>query len=86
MTLPTIHLNGTSAGELYRQWARVANALFDAMAAMAEAAPNGRDYYPQGDGVAGKAISEHEDRIRILHSLRVQAQAMCEHITVKGRL
>lgn len=86
MTLPTIHLNGTSAGELYQQWDRVADTLRGAIEAMAAATPNGRDYYPQGDGVAGQAIAEHEDRIRILHSLRVQALEMCEHITVKGRL
>jgi hypothetical protein len=52
---PTIHLNGTSREALAEQYANImtaANALLDAIRA---AAPNDRDYYPQGPLAGSRA-------------------------------
>ncbi|MGH2613412.1 MAG: hypothetical protein ACRDFB_10260 [Rhabdochlamydiaceae bacterium] len=41
---PTININGTSKEELYSQFRTVADTLQDAMRALAQCSPHGRDY------------------------------------------
>lgn len=48
MRVPTVHLNGTSKGELLDQAHRAARAVANAITAVMQAAPNGRDFYVQG--------------------------------------
>lgn len=62
MTFPTVHLNGTSGDDLFRQVCEAGSALRRALAAMSEAAPNARDYYPQGDLAFRAAVREHDER------------------------
>ena len=45
MMVPTIHLNGTSHDELLRQILDAKEAIRKAVEALANAAPNMRDYY-----------------------------------------
>ena len=59
---PTVHLNGTAAEVLTQQYVVAAQAVRDAMAAHAEAWPNGRDYYPQGPEAAQRAQDQAEER------------------------
>lgn len=60
MTLPTIHLNGTSPEELSRQAEQVYDRARDLLDALRDASPNGRDYYvvpgsmPQAQDEAAK--------------------------------
>lgn len=75
MTLPTIHLNGTGREALVKQNADVSYAIDAAIKLAGEAAPHGRDYYPQGNGepyppAFQMARAEHEDRLRRLIALR----------------
>lgn len=66
MIIPTIHLNGTSRDTLLEQVTDAYSAVKAAIAAVQQAAPNGRDYYPQGNDAIGTAMREHADRIRKL--------------------
>lgn len=66
---PTVHLNGTSKDELIRQHVDVLQALRAAEKALAQACPNGRDYYVQPAGALAKALAAHEARIARVQSL-----------------
>ena len=68
MIKPTIHLNGTSADDLFEQYGEIATTLRTAISALEANQPNGRDYYPQGMGAIQIATEEHRQRI-----LRVEA-------------
>ncbi len=63
MTFPTIHLNGTSGSELWELNRSAARAIRNAIKALEQAGPNGRDYYPQSVQAGLEAISEHEARV-----------------------
>lgn len=80
MTVPSIHLNGTSGEELLDQATGVAQALNAALEVASVAAPNARDYYPQGDAAFTEAKREHGDRIQRLTELRDEYQALAEAI------
>jgi hypothetical protein len=63
LMVPTVHLNGTSRDSLLEGYKHAANAVRDAIIALDEAAPHGRDYYPQGKGSIDQAIQEHRERM-----------------------
>jgi hypothetical protein len=69
MIKPTIHLNGTSKDALTKQYNDAVKVLRGALQAVEDAAPNARDYYPQGDGAALQAIREHGERLKKLRSV-----------------
>jgi len=67
-TLPTIHLDGTSAVALYEQAVAACRALRAALDAVSEAAPNARDYYVIDSRAFRKATQEHDaihDALRV---------------------
>ena len=78
LTTPTIHLNGTSAEELFEQVCNVLSNLRDARAAMSLAAPHGRDYPGPGGFIA--ANSEHTDRLLRLGAILREYEALAEYI------
>ena len=85
MMVPTIHNNGTSERELILQLVRAASAIDVAMAALGNAAPHGRDYYPQDKGLVessayGKARAEHEARVRKLIDVKNELTEIGEAI------
>ena len=57
MKYPTIHMNGTPLHALQEANQKACDAIREAVEALAQAAPNGRDYYPQS------ADAIHEARI-----------------------
>lgn len=80
MMHPTVHSNGTSKQALYDQMRAACDALRAAQQAMMEAAPNGRDYYPQGDETFTAAVVQHGARgARIVSVLR-EYEEMLEHL------
>ena len=79
-TLPTIHINGSSPKDLFENACEALGALRKAIQAVEETSPNGRDYYPQGDGAIAVAISEHCDRIKRIQSVIADLQTLAEHI------
>lgn len=66
---PTVHLNGTSLETLRDQIDTVADRLGVAIEALCDAAPNARDYYPQGDAAYGRARDEHLARVQKLREV-----------------
>ena len=70
MILPTIHMNGTSREELVAQLEFASMALETAYQTLKRAAPNGRDYYPQGPEAIGVATAEHMARLKKLDEVK----------------
>jgi len=70
MKIPTIHMNGTSAESLLKALSEAYSAVDKAMEAVAAAAPNARDYYPQGDNAFVEAREEHRSRLERLQSVQ----------------
>lgn len=79
MTLPTIHLNGTSANDLAEGYRLALNAIDDACQALAGSGPNGRDYYPQGAGALEKALDEHSERLAALEKVKQEVLELARH-------
>ena len=86
MIFPTIHMNGTSAESLVDQNRAAWNALRSAVEALDAAAPNGRDYYPQGDHAIGEAMREHTERVKPLLKAMRELDAIAEHIYDTGKV
>ena len=80
MLKPTIHSNGTSREELLNQVLEAGHKIRDAIKALAAAAPNGRDYYPQGTSAIQEAIEEYRARARKLEEVFNDLQTLAEHI------
>lgn len=82
MRTPTIHTNGTSQEELLEQNTRAAQAVQTALQALAEAAPNQRDYYPQGHEAWLEAAKAHQSRqarlMDVMNELRDLAEAIAD--------
>jgi hypothetical protein len=66
MMKPTIHTNGTSQGNLLGQVWHAKASVWLAIEALNQAAPNERDYYPQGLDVYRLAMAEHISRVNRL--------------------
>ncbi len=56
MTYPTVHLNGTGAEDLLRQYQDAYHAVERALEVVARSCPHGRDYYVQADPQAAAWI------------------------------
>jgi len=80
MIVPTIHLNGTSKDELLRQLEDVARQLGETLDALQNAAPNGRDYYPQGPAAIQTAVAEHIARCQRIIDVQREVAALWEAI------
>lgn len=62
--VPTIHLNGTSGARLLADLNESRTAARKLIDTLGEAAPNARDYYPQGPDAFGKARAAHCERVK----------------------
>lgn len=82
LTLPTVHLNGTSAAALGEGYRQCAHAVAKTIMALEEHRPHGRDYYPQGPDALSRAESEHRDRIRRLSSVHRELEQLLAHVEV----
>lgn len=69
MKIPTIHLNGDSKETLLANYEKAGQAIAAAFDALGETRPNGRNFYPQGDGVLNEATMEHERRMTKLREI-----------------
>ena len=82
--IPTVHLNGTSADELIEQLSAASNALNEAYRSLQDAAPNGRDYYPQGPDALTKAINEHMYRLSCIDAVKAEIDFLAEKVVDQG--
>lgn len=80
MMKPTVHLNGTSRSELIEQVETALRGIEVALDAVQVAAPNGRDYYPQGDHAYQQAALEHAARVERLHAIKAEYEALARHL------
>lgn len=80
LAVPTIHSNGTSEESLLEQFGDARVAILKAQEALAKAAPNGRDYYPQGDAALRKAQDEHRARVDALTRVEQELYEIMEAI------
>jgi len=69
IVLPIIHMNGSNRESLQMALDEVYGKLGDALDAMKEIAPNGRDYYPD-PGRLALAIDQHQSRLKVITHLR----------------
>ena len=70
LTIPTVHMNGTSRDNLVNPLREAYKALRIALDKLAETAPNGRDYYPQGPDAINRAMDEYRSRQERLQSVQ----------------
>lgn len=80
LTLPTIHINGTSKQELFDLYFEALDAIATARVALNKASPNGRDYYVQGPLALRQAQSQHADRLQRLETIYDELHAIAEHV------
>lgn len=77
---PLLHLNGSSAKTLLDGYRAAHTALYDALVAMRESAPNARDYYPQGDDAFNQARREHDARVATVNNVLAQYEMIIENV------
>jgi hypothetical protein len=79
MILPTIHMNGTSKADLLDRYMTALMAVEAAIDAVAQTAPHGRDYYPQGDDALRQAQAAHQSRLIRLHAIVLELDTLADH-------
>lgn len=80
LTMPLVHLNGTSKAELIGQYMEAHTAMIRALRVLQSAAPNGRDYYPLGDGAWLQARAEHDARVQKIIDVDEEIMAIWESL------
>lgn len=83
-TIPTIHLNGTAQQDLLDSVCAAGSALQAAINALYDAAPNARDYYPQGPTAYQTARAEHDARIAKVRDVYRELETLSEAIADGG--
>ncbi len=81
LTVPTVHLNGTSREALMDAYTQAHDRLSEAWLAVGETAPNARDYYVQGPGAYRAAVLEHSDRLDRLRAVRDEIGQILEGLS-----
>ena len=80
MQKPLVHFNGTSKNTLAEGYHAAATAITAALDKLIEAAPNARDYYPQGPDVYSVARREHDARCEALRAVYRDMAELYEHV------
>lgn len=86
VTLPTLHLNGTGAASLQREYHAVLKALNNVSDALAQATCHPRDFYPQGDGAWEQARAERDKAFENLREVQEYVEQWLTHIHDSGRV
>lgn len=77
---PMVHLNGTGQDDLVDAYSDAAFAVDAAIDMLAKTGPNGRDYYPLGPESLERANREHRSRIKRLHDVKSELEALCNAV------
>jgi hypothetical protein len=85
LTLPTVHLNGSSREDLMTRYSTALAAVSSALDACYAASPHGRDYYVQEHQLGFQnafyaAYKEHTDRLRKLTEVRDELKQIYSHV------
>lgn len=78
-SLPTIHLNGTGAHTLYKEYRHAYESLQTAIEALAAATCHQRDFYPQGPDAWDLAQMERREMILRLREAQDYIQQWRNH-------
>jgi DNA-binding HxlR family transcriptional regulator len=73
--LPTIHLNGTDAETLRREYNAARKSLNTTIDELVKATCNQRDFYPQDPGAWERAKAERAEVFRLLESIKAYVQS-----------
>lgn len=84
LTLPTVHLNGTSRDSLLEGYIAALDALRLAMEALQAAAPNARDYYVQAGDTFCIAQNQHFTRLARLRETLEEPNTIAEHVSSRA--
>ena len=76
ISIPTVHMNGTSDDALLGQAIKAYYALEDAEQALYDMTPNDRDYYQQGDGAGDEARRQHLLRLEAIRNIRNELEVI----------
>ena len=80
ITMPTVHLNGTSEKMLMEGYRAAFEACSKALDALHEIEFHPRDYYPQGQEAWEKAHSENCSRIARISSVKNELLTIAMHV------
>lgn len=80
LTLPLIHINGTSRDDLIRSYTAQYLSLKQAIRVFTDHPPHGRDYYPLGPSALNQAYTEYEHRIATLRGVLTDIDAILLHL------
>jgi hypothetical protein len=83
MIRPTLNINGTDAFDLINPRREAMDHLMDAIEALKQVTPNGRDYLCQRDRLTADR-NTHFDRLAALHTLREELLDEALHIKQQG--
>lgn len=80
---PTVHLGGTSKQALLDGYIAAGDRVREAIEAVQQTAPNGRDWFPPLIGVNTfrAAQREHEVRLGILDAVLHDLEALAQHVS-----
>jgi hypothetical protein len=79
VTLPTIHLNGTGAQALEKEYRAVREAVDTATLVLERATCNARDFYPQEPAAWQRALSQRAEAFRLLQLVSEYAEQWETH-------
>jgi hypothetical protein len=85
MIRPTLNINGTRAIDLVNPRRDAMDALMDAIEALKQATPNGRDYICDRERLIADRDT-HFDRLAVLHTLRNELLEEALHVQQQGRV
>lgn len=80
LTVPAVHLNGTSRDGLLEGYMEAIDALRLAMKALQAAAPHERDYYVQAGDTFCMAQNQHFTRLARLRETLDELNTIAEHV------
>ena len=80
MILPTVHLNGTGAQDLFDGYKNARTAVNDAIDAIRKIEFNPRDYHPQGPDAYSEARKEQTKRVEMMQSVSDDFLTIAMHI------
>jgi len=80
LTLPTVHINGSSRDSLLEDYMAAMDSIRLAMKAVQAAAPHPRDYYVQSNMSAHLARDEHVTRLARLRETLDELNTIAEHV------
>lgn len=80
LEIPTVHLNGTSKERLLEAIEEAYAKINEAVEALTQTAPNGRDYYVKGPDALYRATDQHSTRMGHLLQVKKELEELAEGI------